>query len=108
MITTFGRYRWARLPFGLKVSCEIFQRKLIEAVGDIEGVFTIADDIIVAGCGRTNEEALIDNDRKLKKLFQRCNDYNILLNEEKKEVGLTEITFHGHRITREGVKVDNV
>ncbi|CAC5417168.1 unnamed protein product [Mytilus coruscus] len=44
MITPFGRYRWARLPFGLK---------------------------------------------------------------EKKEVGLTEITCHGHRITREGVKVDN-
>ncbi|VDI75828.1 Hypothetical predicted protein [Mytilus galloprovincialis] len=108
MITPFGRYRWARLPFGLKVSSEIFQRKLTEALGDIEGVFTIADDIIVAGCGRTNEEALIDNDRKLKKLFQRCNDYNILLNEEKKEVGLTEITFHGHRITREGVKVDDV
>ncbi|CAC5397951.1 unnamed protein product [Mytilus coruscus] len=108
MITPFGRYRWARLPFGLKVSSEIFQRKLTEALGDIEGVFTIADDIIVAGCGRTNEEALIDNDRKLKKLFQRCNDHNILLNEEKKEVGLTEITFHGHRITREGVKVDDV
>ncbi|CAG2251607.1 unnamed protein product [Mytilus edulis] len=68
---------------------------LTEALGDIEGVFTIADDIIVAGCGRTNEEALIDNDRKLKKLFQRCNDYNILLNEEKKEVGLTEITYTG-------------
>ena len=26
MITPFGRYRWARLPFGLKVSSEIFQR----------------------------------------------------------------------------------
>ena len=25
IITLFGRYRWARLPFGLKVSSEIFQ-----------------------------------------------------------------------------------
>ena len=25
MITPFGRYSWARLPFGLKVSSEIFQ-----------------------------------------------------------------------------------
>ncbi|CAC5393269.1 unnamed protein product [Mytilus coruscus] len=91
-----------------KFQAKFFNESLTEALGDIEGVFTIADDIIVAGCGRTNEEALIDNDRKLKKLFQRCNDHNILLNEEKKEVGLTEITFHGHRITREGVKVDDV
>jgi hypothetical protein len=39
MITPFGRYRWARLPFGLKVSSEIFQRKLTEAVGDLNGTF---------------------------------------------------------------------
>ena len=25
MITSFGQYRWKRLPFGLKVSSEIFQ-----------------------------------------------------------------------------------
>ena len=30
MITPFGRYRWLRLPFGLKVSSEIFQRKITE------------------------------------------------------------------------------
>jgi hypothetical protein len=46
MITPFGRYRWAQLPFGLKVSSEIFQRKLTEAVGDLNGTFTIADDIM--------------------------------------------------------------
>ncbi len=30
MITPFGRYMWKRLPFGLKVSSEIFQRKIDE------------------------------------------------------------------------------
>lgn len=40
VITPFGRYRWSKLPFGLKVSSEIFQRKLTDALGDIEGVFT--------------------------------------------------------------------
>ena len=47
MITPFGRFRWIRLPFGLKVSSEIFQRKLHEAIGDLNGVFSIADDILV-------------------------------------------------------------
>ncbi len=32
MITPFGRYMWKRLPFGLKVSREIFQRKIDEAL----------------------------------------------------------------------------
>lgn len=49
MITPYGRYRWARLPFGLSVSSEIFQRKLNGALEGLEGSFTIADDIIIAG-----------------------------------------------------------
>ena len=28
MITPFSRYRWTRLPFSLKVSSEIFQKKI--------------------------------------------------------------------------------
>ena len=106
MITPFGRYRWARLPFGLKVSSEIFQRKLNEVLGDLDGVFTIADDIIVVGCGNTEAEVKADNERKLKFVYNRCNEQNIILNDDKKAVGLTEISFHGHKITASGLKVD--
>jgi hypothetical protein len=52
---------------------------LTEAVGDLNGTFTIADDIIIAGCGQTDEEAKRDhemrnfascmNDAKNKKSF---------------------------------------
>jgi hypothetical protein len=93
MITLFERYRWARLPFGWKVSSEIFQRKLTEAVGDLNGTFTIADDIIIAGCGQTDEEAKRNHDMKLCKLYERCKEQKIILNDEKKEIGLKEITF---------------
>lgn len=58
MITPYGRHRWARLPFGLSVSSEIFKRKLNKALEGLEGTFTIADDIIIAGQGKTDEEAL--------------------------------------------------
>ena len=63
MITPLGRYRWKRLPFGLKVTREIFQRKLDEALGGLEGVFSVVDDVVIAGCGQTVEEAKIDNQR---------------------------------------------
>lgn len=107
MITPFGRYRWSRLPFGLKVSSEIFQTKLIEALGDIKGVFTIADDIIVTGCGDTISESEHDNTEKLKLLYSRCKQAKIILNDDKKVIGLKEIPFHGHKITSEGVKADD-
>ena len=60
MITPFGRFRWARLPFGLKVSSEIFQRKLTEALNGLDGISPIIDDIIIAGCGQTEEDAKSD------------------------------------------------
>jgi len=106
MITPFGRYKWKRLPFGLNVSSEIFQRKLCEALKGLEGVCTIADDIIVVGCGETEEEAKKDNLKKLDKLYARCIEQNIVLNEDKKDMG-KEITFHGHKITDKGILPDD-
>ena len=51
MLTTFqtchGQYRWRRLPFGTKVLSEIFQKRLLEVLGDLKGVVVIADDIII-------------------------------------------------------------
>ena len=32
--TPFGRYRWTRLPFGLSASCEIFQKRLHQALAN--------------------------------------------------------------------------
>jgi hypothetical protein len=62
MITPFGRYRWARLPFGLNLSSEIFQRKLTEALVDINGVICIADDLVVYASGNTREVADADHE----------------------------------------------
>ena len=106
MITPFGRYKWKRLPFGLKVSSEIFQRKIDEALDGLKGIFNIVDDIIVIGCGHTEAEAQRDNQLNLTATLKRCAERNIVLNRDKQETGLKEITFHGHRITSEGVKVD--
>ena len=48
-ITPFGRYKWLRLPFGLNVSSEIFQKRLFQALEGLPGVLCIADDIIIHG-----------------------------------------------------------
>ena len=36
--TCFGRYRWLRLPFGLCVSSEIFQKRMYECFEDLPGI----------------------------------------------------------------------
>ena len=40
--TPFGRYRWNRLPFGMNVSAEIFQRKLNQTLEGLEGVVCVS------------------------------------------------------------------
>jgi len=54
MITPVGRFRWLRLPFGLKVSSEIFQKKLCDSIEGLKNTANVADDIVLAGCGRTD------------------------------------------------------
>ena len=62
MISPFGRHRWARLPFSLKISSEIFQNRLNEALEGLTGVMCVADDILVTGCGDTKVVAERDHD----------------------------------------------
>jgi hypothetical protein len=104
--TPFGRYKWNRLPFGLKVSSEIFQRKLQQQVGDIEGVICIADDMIICGCGQTDEEATKDHDAKFRKLLTRCRQVGIKLNPNKMKLRQSSVPFMGHLVSKDGLKPD--
>ena len=77
----------------------------MKLLNGMNGVFTIADDIIVVGCGVTDQIAKCDNEKKLEKLYKRCEEQNIVLNDDKRDVG-KEIIFHGHRISDKGVLPD--
>ena len=104
--TTFGRYRWLRLPFGLKVSAEIFQKKLLQNLEGLVGVACEADDIIVFGSGDDIEEATMDHDRNMIAFLERCQERNIKLNKDKCEIRQQEIKFSGHIVSSEGLKPD--
>ena len=107
MITSFGRYRWARLPFGLKVSSELFRKRLNEALEGLAGVICVADDILVTGCGDTTAMAERDHDENWKRLKQRCKDRHNKLNDDKAVMKQDRVTFMGHSITRDGIKADD-
>ena len=64
--TPFGRFKFNRLPFGMVVSQDIFQRKMDEMIGDLRGVTGRADDTVVFG----NSE--VDHDENLIKLLNRA------------------------------------
>ncbi|XP_063951965.1 uncharacterized protein K02A2.6-like [Lytechinus pictus] len=104
LLTTFAtpwrRYRWKGLPFGLKVSSEIFQKRLHQAPDGLSGVRCVADDIIIWG----NSDA--EHDARLHCLLKRCQAVGIVLNKEKCQFRLKEISFLGHIVSNSGLKPD--
>ena len=104
MRTTFatpsGRYRWLRLPFGLSVSSEIFQKRFHEELDGLPGVKCIADDVLIHG---TTEA---DHDSNLEAFMSRCQLKGIKLNSQKPEFKCDEVPFLGHLLTAEGLKPD--
>ena len=81
--TPYGRFRWLRLPFGLSVSPEIFQKRVNQVLEGLEGILNIADDILVYGVGDTVEQANADHDKKLEALLLRCRERDVALNKDK-------------------------
>ena len=47
--TLFGRYKYLRLPFGIKSSSEGFQRTVLQIIENLDGCEVITDDILIWG-----------------------------------------------------------
>ena len=99
-IAPFGRYKWLRLPLGLNVSSEIFQKRLSQALEGLPGVLCIADNIIIHG--KDDQE----HDENLQRFLAGCCEKGIKLKKEKLESRSSQIAFHGHILTSEGLKID--
>lgn len=104
--TPFGRYRWLRMPFGISSAPEEYQRRQHEAVEGLKGVEAIVDDILVYGCGDTEEEAIADHDRNLIGLLERARQINLKLNKKKFRLRMKEVKYMGHLLTKNGLKPD--
>jgi len=104
--TPFGRYRWLRMPFGISSAPEVFQRRMHQLIEGLQGVEVIADDFVAIGCGDTYEDALLDHDKNLRELLQRCKQRKVCLNADKIKFRMQEIPFIGHIATKDGLCVD--
>ena len=105
LLTTFRsplgqRYCFLRLPFGLNVSQDDFQRKIDQILENLPGVAGVADDVNVTGS--TEKE----HDENLLRLMERAKEKGLVFNSSKCEIKQTEISFFGNVYTRDGIKPD--
>ena len=104
--TPWGRYKWNCMPFGISVAPEEFQKRLNDALIGLQGIQTVADDVLIYGTGDTYEEALKDHDDKLERFLKVCQNKGIKLNREKLKLRLEEVRYVGHVISATGLKPD--
>ena len=105
LLTTFntpvGRYRWLRLPFGIKSAPEAFQRIMDEMLEGITGARAIMDDILVAASDEQKHDAI------MKQVIQRATQYNLKLNLSKCKVKSQKVKYVGHVISANGLQPDD-
>lgn len=98
--TIFGCYRFKRLPYGIKIASETFQKFNEENFGDIPNVTVYIDDILISA---ENEE---DHDKTVDMVMKRAMERNIKFNSAKIQFKQRQVSFLGHTISEEGIGYD--
>ena len=96
--TPFGRYRYMRMPMGLKCSGEVFQREMVTHFGSMEGVEIVVDDILVHG------STLEEHTNRLEEVLEKARSIGLKLNIAKCVLMKPEVDYVGHRLTGDGLK----
>ena len=90
-ITPFGRKAFLRLPMGLNMAPECFQRKMEETLKDLPGVICYMDDILCFG-----DET--SHDVRLKAVMERIQESGLKLNQAKCVLRQTSVIFLGMKV----------
>ena len=98
--TSFGRYCFTRLPFGIKSAQKVFRKRVSPHFDEIESMATDIDDILI---WRFDEH---EHDRRLKATLQECEETNLILNEGKCKFKVEDVFYCGHNFTKHGVRPD--
>ena len=95
--TPWGRYRYTRLPFGIKTAGDIFVSEMNRLLGDLPGIQIVTDDILVYGCNINEHNA------RLKSLLERAVIINLKLNPKKSIICKHQVEYVGHIISDKGI-----
>ena len=106
MHTLYGRYWWFQMLFGINSALEELPIRVTTALEGLEGIASIADDVLIYGEGETDEEADVNHDIHLVQLMERCKERWLKLNPIKFKFKLPQLKFTGHWMTKAGVAID--
>lgn len=96
--TPFGLFEFTFMTFGLRNAAQTFQRFMHQVLHGLDFCFVYLDDVLVA----SKDEK--EHFKHLERLFQRLNDYGVVINVNKCVFGKPELEFLGHLVSSRGVR----
>ena len=100
MLTPIGVFIYNVLTMGLTNANDIFEQCLCDIIHGLDGVFNIADDILVI------EETYEEFQNNVIRFLDQCVEKDLHLNVDKFELDCDTVTFFGHLLTKNGMKPD--
>ena len=104
LLTTFNSHRgWLRflqMPFGAKMSQDVFQLRMDAILEQCPGVIGIHDDMLIFGVDQE------DHDANLINLLNVCQKEGLVLNSKKLELRRERVTFFGAEYSTQGMHPD--
>ena len=98
--THLGRYRFLHVPFGLKMSQDIFQMRMDDIVAQCPGVLAIHNDVFIYGKDDRDHDANIIN------LFNIAQKEGLIFNSSKCSIKQDSMTFFGGMFSANGYSPD--
>ena len=97
--TPEGRYRFLRLPYGIRSAPEVYHKKIHMIFEHIPGVDTMMDDIVWASSREKH-------DVQLRQVLDLTRQVNFKLNKDKCLFGVKSLTFVGDVVSEAGISPD--
>lgn len=101
-VTPWMLYHYNRIPFGLCTGGQVLTRLLDKIFSDIkfDFVFNYLDDLVIFS--KSWEEHI----KHVREVLTRLRGANLTVNPEKVKFGAQEISFLGHLVSAQGVRID--
>ena len=98
--TSFGRYRFRGLPYGVHSASDVFQASLAEIIEGIDGCCNSQDDTI--NWGKDQQE----HDARVHQVMKKIRSSGLKLNLSKCLFGVRELKFLDQLVSEQGIKPD--
>ena len=97
----WGKYNWLRLPYGMKVSLDVFQKRLNSVLKGVKGITGCVDDVLARGVD------FKDHDVNVLRQLETARMNGIKFNPKKLQFKSTKCEFFGHTLTPKGMKIND-